>query len=79
MINKANTQLGQNMYKNGQTDGKTDKHKRRTMAHLKIYNTVCWQCWSPRCNVSVLLPCGVCHPGGLIVASLIELKAMHKK
>ena len=30
------------MYQNGQTDGKTDKHKRRTVAHLKKFNTVCW-------------------------------------
>ena len=67
------------MYKNGQPDGKADRHKRRTVAHLEISNTVCWQCWSPRYNVSVLLPCGGCHPEGLIVASLIKLKVKFQK
>ena len=67
------------MYKNGQTDGKADRHKRRTVAHLEISNTVCWQCWSPRYNVSVLLSCGGCHPEGLIVASLIKLKVKFQK
>ena len=67
------------MYKNGQTDRKADRHKRRTVAHLEISNTVCWQCWSPRYKVSVLLPCGGYHSEGLIVASLIKLKVKLQK
>ena len=42
-------------------------------------NTICWQCWSPRYNVSVFLPCGGCHSEGLIVANLIKLKVKHQK
>ena len=42
-------------------------------------NTVCWQCWSPRYNVPLLLPCGGCHPEGLIFASLIKLKVKLQK
>ena len=41
-------------------------------------NTVCWQCWSPRYNVSVLLPCGRCHPEELIVVKSKTLEAMRK-
>ena len=38
IINKANTKLGQNIYKTGQTNEKTDRHERRTVAHLEISN-----------------------------------------
>ena len=67
------------MSKNGQTDRKADWHKRRAVAHLEISNTVYWQCWSPRYNVSVLLLCGGCHPEGLVVAGLIKLKVKLQK
>ena len=61
------------MYKNGQTDGKRNRHKRSTAVHLK-YPPVCWQYLSPRHNVSVLMTCGRCHRYGLIVVSLREPK-----
>ena len=48
------------------------------MAHPEISSTVCWQCWSPRYNVSALFQCGGCDPERLIVVSLIKLSKLPK-
>ena len=48
--------------------------KKEKCGSFRDSNTVFSQCWSPRYNVSVLLPCGGCHPEELIVVSLIKLK-----
>ena len=58
------------MYKNGQIDANADP---------ELLNIVCWQCLSPRYNVSALLRCRGCHPEGVIVASLIKLKKKTSK
>ena len=73
IINKTNTKLGQNIYKTGQTNEKTDMHERRTVAHLEISN-MSVDNNGPTDKTYLLLPCGWCHPEGLIVASLIKFK-----
>ena len=64
---------------NRQPERQTGK-KRRTVAYLELPMLyVGPQCWSPRYNISVILPFGECHPEGLIIASLVKLKVKLQK